>query len=968
MPLHELSDRWSEIDELLDEALALPATARHAWLQGLTGPGAGLRDTLARLLASHARAETDDFLNDLPVLACEPVQAVGEEPAAGDRVGPWRLLAPLGAGGMGVVWRAERADGRFKRTVALKLPRLGWHADTARRMARERDILATLEHPLIARMYEASVDEHGRPYLALELVQGEPIDAWCTRQRSSVHERLNLLLQVAQAVAHAHARLVVHRDLKPGNILVTDEGQVRLLDFGVAKLMEGSGTQDSELTRQAGSAYTPQYASPEQVRGEPLGLASDVYSLGVVAYELLAGARPYRLKRGSPAEIEEAIASAEPPLASTQAGDKRARRALQGDLDAILNRALKKDLAERYDSVRTFAQDIERHLRAEPVLARPDSRMYQLRSFLRRHRTGVAVSAALASVVVGGSGVSIWQALEARRQTGLAAEQSRRQEAVSDLYIEAMTRISTLAASRPATVAERHAVTRELQRALREAQARYATRPAEWQSMLKTVALQLNYSSDFEGSLLLMREYLQHLKAHGGTPKEVIVAYMGLGRTLIQLERLDDAEAVRREGLAWAPHDRSRDTELARLMMAADLGNVLVRRGEKRAEAQAVLMQAEASAERLFPQHLIRHEIWRALSWLHEIFDDRLSLHYARLADEGQRSNGTAALEVRAGVQGQLTDALLANGHVIEAEAVMREVHPRLVSFYGRTNRLALRALAQLSASVARQGDPARAAVLLDAEAEALQSMPGATAQEALAGVQALRLESALVHGDIAAATALVQPAPADWKRTMTRRMAGTFLAYETRALAWAGRGGEALQRIALVDLPEARPGQTTTAWLRFGPALAEAQLAAGDTAAARATADDLRTLLQAQQATGSWTYRVVVELAALAASRGGDPAGGLRTLTELDVGSPIASSSASASASTRVAAPPPPPLAPSRVDRAESALRRAQVLAAAGRGSDAVLAAQAALEDLQAQHPSSPRLALARRLAAGAR
>ena len=240
---------------------------------------------------------------------------------AGALVGPYRLLRELGVGGMGSVWLAERADGTLKRQVALKLPRASWARGLAERMARERDILASLEHPNIARLYDAGTDAQGRPFLALEYVEGQPIDVYCSERALSIRQRLQLLLEVASAVTFAHSRLVVHRDLKPSNILVTADGQVRLLDFGIAKLMEGDRTQETQLTQMAGRALTLDYASPEQIRGEPIGTASDVYSLGVVAYELLAGAKPYKLKRGSAAELEETIATVDAPLASATAAD-----------------------------------------------------------------------------------------------------------------------------------------------------------------------------------------------------------------------------------------------------------------------------------------------------------------------------------------------------------------------------------------------------------------------------------------------------------------------------------------------------------------------------------------------------------------------------------------------------------------------------------------------------------------------
>ncbi len=430
--IDQLALHWDAISPLLDEALALPAHDRNAWLDGLRGERARHAARLRELLVvdvrddvamSRAGLETGDFLASLPPLEAAAdvldvtARCVGhDEPRAGQHVGPYRLVEPLGEGGMGAVWVAERDDGVLDRRVALKLPRLAWGSALTLRLARERDILAALEHPNIARLYDAGVDAHGRPYLAMELVDGRPIDVDCRERPCGVRETLRLVLEVCAAVAHAHAHLVIHRDLKPANILVTPQGQVRLLDFGIARLLEGEAVRASALTREGGVALTPDYASPEQITGAPLGTASDVYSLGVVAYELLAGCKPYRLRRGTAAELEESIAAVEPPRASDVAVPPERRRALRGDLDAILNKALKKIPAERYASVDALAQDIERWFTDQPVLARPDSIAYRVRRWVRRNRVQVAAGGAVAAALLAGSGVAWHQAREARSQ------------------------------------------------------------------------------------------------------------------------------------------------------------------------------------------------------------------------------------------------------------------------------------------------------------------------------------------------------------------------------------------------------------------------------------------------------------------------------------------------------------------------------------------------------------------------
>ena len=367
-PASAYGDSWPALSKLLDEALDLPAGEREAWLASLADEHAEHREALLALLATQASIETGDFLAELPKLPESSLSAAPADAALeGARVGPYRLLSQIGEGGMGTVWLAERADGLMARRVALKLPLLTWGGALAERMARERSILASLEHENIARLYDAGIDAQGRPFLAMEYVEGVAIDAYCRERALPLGERVALLLQVMAAVSHAHARLVVHRDLKPGNILVTPAGRVSLLDFGIAKLIEGERTQATALTELSGRALTLDYASPEQIRGEPLGTGSDIYSMAVVAYEVLSGARPYRLKRGSAAELEEAIASAEAPPASAATEDGALRRQLRGDLDAILNQALKKRPEDRYPTMEAFARDIERWRSGEPV-------------------------------------------------------------------------------------------------------------------------------------------------------------------------------------------------------------------------------------------------------------------------------------------------------------------------------------------------------------------------------------------------------------------------------------------------------------------------------------------------------------------------------------------------------------------------------------------------------------------------
>ena len=406
----------STLSRLLDEALDLEPAQTEAWLAALPQAHRHLLPQLREMLAEHQQQGHAGFMSDGPKLEGGPVDETVARPD--DLVGPYRLIREIGRGGMGAVWLAERADGSLKRQVALKLPRLAWGAGLAERMARERDIGALLEHPNIARLYDAGVDALGRPYLALEYIDGQALDAWCEANALSVPERLHLFLQVARAVAYAHGRLVVHRDLKPSNVLVTADGQAHLLDFGIAKLLNEAAPGDNNLTQEQGRVLTPHYASPEQIQGETITVASDVYSLGALLYELLTAHLPFQAT--SPAALEAAVLEGEPPLASSRVQDKATARALHGEIDAILCKALKRVPAQRYASVDALAQDIERHLNGDTVLARPDSALYRLRKALRRNWVGVSAAAAVLVAVLIGSGVAVLQAQRAQATRAMA--------------------------------------------------------------------------------------------------------------------------------------------------------------------------------------------------------------------------------------------------------------------------------------------------------------------------------------------------------------------------------------------------------------------------------------------------------------------------------------------------------------------------------------------------------------------
>ncbi len=417
------------LDRLTQQALDLPAAARANWIDALVPPESAfaplLRSTLLAEVAEDGVA-TADFLGSLPAYPDRALAGAGGDPARDDLVGPYRLVRTLGEGGMSSVWLAVRADGTHRREVALKLPhRHLLDRGLAARMLRERDILAALNDDHIARLYEAGVDGAGRPYLALEYVQGVPINTYCLDQKVRLDDRVRLMAQVARAVAHAHANLVVHRDLKPNNILVTTGdtvARVKLLDFGIAKLLakDDQHSPAADLTQMLGRALTPDYASPEQLLEQPVTTASDIYSLGVVLYEVIAGEKPYKLKRQTAAGLADAVLHADiarPSRRCAQGKNAADARRIEGDLDAIVLKAMKPAAAERYATASALADDLERFLAHHPVLAQPDSLAYRARRFVRRHALAVSAGAAISIALIAGAAVAIWQAQQARLET-----------------------------------------------------------------------------------------------------------------------------------------------------------------------------------------------------------------------------------------------------------------------------------------------------------------------------------------------------------------------------------------------------------------------------------------------------------------------------------------------------------------------------------------------------------------------
>lgn len=441
-------EEWKRVEPLIDAALDLAPTDRARFLDTACIGDPDLRAQIERLLADgdslkFLESPAADFAQ--PLLSSPTGEPHDTELLDEEGVGPYRLRRELGRGGMGAVYLAERADGQFEQQVALKLIKRGMDSEEIyRRFRSERQILARLVHSNVARLLDGGVSATGRPYFAMEYVDGQSIVDHCDSRRLGIRARLQLFTAVCEAVRYAHQNLVVHRDLKPSNILVTTNGQVKLLDFGIAKVLTEEAVSEGTLTRVGVRALTPDYAAPEQLRGDAVTTSTDVYALGAVLYELLTGRRAHRFSERTPAEFERVVCEVNPELPSTvvtkpsvmtggavgqspgevsgvRATDpQRLSQALRGDLDTIVLTAMQKEAARRYASVDALLDDLHRYMARLPIRARPDSLGYRTRKFLERHRVGVAASAAIAAALLVGFAGTIWQARVARREAAKA--------------------------------------------------------------------------------------------------------------------------------------------------------------------------------------------------------------------------------------------------------------------------------------------------------------------------------------------------------------------------------------------------------------------------------------------------------------------------------------------------------------------------------------------------------------------
>jgi len=563
-------DRWQRIESFFRELIDLAPEDRAQRLEELLdeGPsGLALRDAPAiraevnSLLAAHDEVR-GDFLEELDSQGASEILESIAGPCVPDRIGPYRVRNELGRGGMGVVYLADRVDGAFEQRVALKLIKRGMDTDSIlRRFLYERQILARLEHPNIARLLDGGVTEEGQPWFAMELVGGVPLTVWSDQRRLPLDERIRLFEDVCGAVGYAHRNLVVHRDLKPSNVLVTPAGAVKLLDFGIAKLLASDDDRTTLLETEIGSRLaTPEYCAPEQLRGEPISTATDVYSLGALLYELLCGAKPVALENRSLESALEAITQNEPVRPSSRLSDEAAvvrgptkrqlERALRGDLDTIVLKALRKRPERRYSGSDELAEDLRRYRRGLPVHARPDRWSYRTGRFVRRHWLGVTMTTLLVTSLTLGLIGTTWQGRRATEERDRARAEAARTEQVKNFLIELFRATGPNVARGDELTA--HDV---LARGIARIDSEFEDQPDLRAELLATVANATIELGDPERGLQLYERAVP-LVTESSPESELRRADLlnGLGEAYAHLSRLEEAEATHRAVLALRSH------------------------------------------------------------------------------------------------------------------------------------------------------------------------------------------------------------------------------------------------------------------------------------------------------------------------------------------------------------------------------------------------------------------------------
>jgi serine/threonine protein kinase len=792
------ADRWQRANPHLDRLLDLTTTERDKYLEVL-GADDPLTAADVRVLLTELHLLTAEGF-----LASPPVIHAPEGTLVGLSFGPYTLVSPIGHGGMGSVWLAERSDGRFTGRAAVKLLNaalLGRSAE--KRFRREGTILARLTHPHIGRLIDAGLSVTGQPYLVLEYIDGRPIDRYCDEERCSVDERIRLFLDVQAAVAHAHANLIVHRDLKPSNVLVAADGTVKLLDFGIAKLLEADRVSPAVtmLTHEGDVALTPRYAAPEQLTGGPITTATDVYALGVVLFELLTGRHPTGVEAQTSADFVRAISDREPLRLSAavrpRANDgnviaraaargmapERLHRVLQGDLETILAKALKRNPAERYASVGAFADDLHRYLEQLPIAARGDAFGYRADKFVRRHYSVLSTAGIVVALVCA---LVVFHTVRVSTERDRAQQEAARSAKVSDLLIGLLTsadpyrtpdsndpdaqspldlavqRIDKEMTGEPELQARMLTMVGRtylrmglhtkalplLERALALGRASFGSGHATLAQSLNDLGVLYREQGNLPAAEPLLRESLvMRRRLLGPEHKDVAVTLIELARVLTESGRVDEAEPAIRESLAIRRTvfgEEHRETATSK----AELGRLLMQRGDLAGADPFLRQNVATTVHMLGPDH----------------------------------PNSAAA-------KGTLAQLLLLQGDAAGGEALLRESAEVYRRVFGPNGLEYAQSLSSLAVAEEWRGRLAEAQTLLEESLRVAEPQLGGDHPRVL-GIIVNLARVRIARGDGAATESSLRAAlsareklypPDDWRIAQTRSLLAAALAAQKR-------------------------------------------------------------------------------------------------------------------------------------------------------------------------------------------
>ena len=798
---------------------------------------------LLKLIAADRAADAAHFLDGRAIAdAGIEDDELTLSDLTGRQFGAWRLERLLGVGGAGQVWLGRRCDGLHGGTAAIKLLRIAELDGYAQqRFAREGRLLAELEHPHIARLTDVGKNSDGQRYLVLEFVDGERIDRWCDRHRADIDKRLRLFLQVCEAVAYAHAHLIVHRDLKPSNILVQENGEVKLLDFGVAKLLVGdiAGSELTELTHAAGAAFTPEYASPEQFEGKSVTVTTDVYSLGVVLYLLLAGRRPYADELSTPAQFARAIVDGEPRRLSSAAAGRfedtqqiaarrgatieQLRRTLRGDLDNILCTALKKNPSERYASVQAFADDVRRFIDHRPILARGDSRRYRLRKFLRRHRAGVAATLlVLAAAIIGVIGV-VRAELEAKRE-------AERAQAVQQFLVGLFQEADPGQAQ-----GEKRSVLELLERGERDLHEKLADQPRTKLTLLGVLGSIYDQLGDSRKSLTIDEAARELAASEFGTTSleygDAVAALADAQKNANDAAAAEKSYVQAREIFRHYPAARRKQLAITQAQLA-----FLYEQTNRDDEALQLFLDALPQIEASYGAQ--SWELAEQKSMLASLYakmhrnDDAVRL-YLELAPLLEKASPEHALDA-AIILGNEGYAFMAMGRTADCEHVIRQAVREYDRLAGPDNNYAVSALRTLGYAQVEAGEYAQAsATFEDLVARTARAFGADTAEYALN--ESFRVGPMIYTGRVAEAETAMRAVigNAEHKPGLTpAEIRGVQRRYAL-AMIWNGHAPEALEllkSIVATEREDKEPAAKLASTLLY---LAGAQTAAGKPAQA---------------------------------------------------------------------------------------------------------------------------------------